>query len=120
METLSRLLAAALVLTIFTTAGLAGEKRKQKEQEHHDTLIESVNASSLSIKEDKLSKTVPITRSTEIYVRGIKADIAALQPGMAVSITFAMDGVNVSRVNAGDPPVHREIKKVKPVRSLMK
>ena len=121
MRKLSRLFVCAFVLLAFVGTATAGDKSKKKnERETHDTLISSVSLTSISITQGKTEKTVAITPSTEIYVRGQKADAAALQTGMAVSITLAMDGTKASRINAGDPPVHREIKKVKVPRGFLK
>jgi hypothetical protein len=86
-----------------TTASFAKEKkRKKKPQDSHPTVITAVTPTAISIREAKAEKTVPITPSTEIYVRDKKADVAALQPGMAVSVTLAMDGDKASRINATD------------------
>jgi hypothetical protein len=122
MQKLPRLLITTLVLFALSAAASAGDKRKKKEKEveHHTPVIASVTPTAIAIKEAKLERSIGITPATEIYVRGQKADVAALQPGMAVDITLAMDGQKASRINAGDPPVHREIKKVKPIRSFMK
>ena len=121
MRTPSHLFITAVVLFAFASAASAGDKRKKKAPEHHDTVIASVSPTAITITEVKLERTIPITPATEIYVRGQKADLAALQPGMTVNITLAMDGQKASRINASDPPVHREVKKVKmPSRSFMK
>ena len=120
MKRPGRLLLTALVLAVSCTAAQAGDKRKKAEPEHHDTVIATVTPTSMTISEGKAQKTVAISPSTEIYVRGQKADVAALQAGMAVDLALGMDGKQASRINASDPPVHREIKKVKPIKSLMK
>ena len=87
------------------SASLAKEKkRKKKPQDSHPTVITAVSASGITIREAKAEKTIPITPSTEIFVRDQKADLAALQPGMAVSVTLAMDGDKASRISATDPP----------------
>lgn len=94
-----------LIACTVATASVAKEKkRKKKPQDSHPTVITAVTANAISIREAKAEKTVPITPATEIYVRDKKADITALQPGMAVSITLAMDGDKASRINATDPP----------------
>ena len=102
-------LGVTLIAIASTGSTTAGEKRKKKKDpESHPTVITSVAPTAITIREAKAEKTVPITPSTEIYVRGQKADIAALQSGMAVSITLAMDGDKASRINASDPPPGRE------------
>jgi hypothetical protein len=99
---------AVFIACTLASTGVAKEKRKKKSQESHATLITMVTADAISIKEAKAEKTVAITRATEIYVRSQRADIAALQPGMAVNITLAMDPTKASRINATDPRVQRE------------
>ena len=113
MRKFPRLAALCITLLAVASAGSssAGEKRKKKkkkEPESHPTVITSVAPGAITIREAKVEKTVVITPATEIYVRGQKADIAALQSGMAVSITLAMDRDKASRINASDPPPVRE------------
>lgn len=93
-----------------TTSFAKEKKRKKKPQDSHPTVITAVTANAISIREAKAEKTVPITPSTEIYVRDQKADLAALQPGMAVSVTLAMDGDKASRISATDAPPFRDHK----------
>ena len=114
MRKFPRLIAAGITLIAVASAGsiTAGEKRKKKkEPESHPTVITSIAPGAITIREAKAEKTVSVTPSTEIYVRGQKADIAALQSGMAVSITLAMDRDKASRIHASDPPPAREEKK---------
>ena len=114
MRKFSRLifLSITLIIVASTATSSAGEKRKKKkEPESHPTVITSVSPGAITIREAKSEKTVPITPATEIYVRGQKADVAALQSGMAVSITLAMDGAQASRILASDSPRAREEKK---------
>ena len=85
-------------------------KKKKKEPESHPTVLTSVSPTSVVIRENKADRTVPITPTTEVYLRGQKANLAALQPGMAISITLAMDGDTASRINASDPPANRDDK----------
>ena len=107
--------AAAVLLTIvLASTGSAKEKRKKKEPESHPTVITAITPTAITIREAKAEKTVPISQSTEIYVRDHKADVAALQPGMAVNITLAMDGQRASRISATDPPLVREADDRKP------
>ncbi len=98
----------------------AGGRKKAKPVEHHDTLISAVAPNSITITEDKTPKTFPINQSTEVYIRGQKATVAELQPGMGVSVTVAMDGMTASRISAVDAPIHNDREKVKVSRSFMK
>lgn len=100
------LVPAALALALITP-GFAAE-RKKKAPEYHDTVIASVAANAVTITEDKTTKTFPINQFTEITLKGQKATIADLQPGMAVSVTLGTDGVTASRVAASDPPAHHQ------------
>ena len=114
MREIIRLAVLGLAVSAFASAVDAKDKKKKKEPESHPTVITAVTPTAISIREAKIEKSVPITPSTEIYVRNQKASLGALQPGMAVSITLAMDGDTASRINAADPPVTRETKAGKP------
>lgn len=117
MRTLTRLLIAMLAvfaLASVSTSAAKDSRKKKKEREVHATLITSVSPTSISTKYDKDEKTVAITPATEIYVRDAKATAAALQTGMAVNITLAMDGVSASRISATDAPVLRDLPDRKP------
>ena len=92
-----------LIACTVATASVAKEKkRKKKPQDSHPTVITAVTANAITIREAKAEKTVPITASTEVYVRDQKADVSALRPGMAVSVTLAMDGDKASRISTTD------------------
>ena len=62
--------------------------------------ISSVTATSITVTEDKITKTLTITQFTEINVNGQRATVADLKPGMTVSITLGTDPAKASRVNA--------------------
>jgi hypothetical protein len=62
--------------------------------------ITAVTASSLTVKEEKVMKTLTITQFTEINVNGRRATVAELKPGMTVSITLGTDPSKASRINA--------------------
>ena len=94
----------ALVLAV---PGFAADKKK-KGPEYHDTVIASVAANAVTITEDKTTKTFPINQFTEITLKGQRATVTDLQPGMAVSVTLGTDGVTASRIAASDPPVHHQ------------
>ena len=104
-------ISAILLACLVATGSFAKEKKpKKKPQDSHPTVITAVTANAITIKEAKAEKIIPITASTEIYVRDKKADVTALQAGMAVSVTLAMDGDKASRINATDAPPVREDK----------
>ena len=102
-------IAIILIAGMVATASFAKEKKpKKKPQDSHPTVITAVTANAITIREAKAEKTVPMTAATEIYVRDKRPEVTALQPGMAVSVTLAMDGDKASRVNASDPPPVRD------------
>ncbi|MGZ5024283.1 MAG: hypothetical protein ACXWBS_05405 [Chthoniobacterales bacterium] len=103
-ESFMRLFVLVVAIALATPGFAAGKKKK--EPEYHDTVIASVSANSIVITEDKATKTFPITQFTEITLKGQRATLADLKPGMAVSVTIGTDGVSASRISAGDPPVH--------------
>lgn len=105
-ESLLRLAIVVVVISL-ATPGLAAPKKK-KGPEYHDTVIASVSAIAIVVNADKVTKTYPVTKFTEITVKGQRATIVDLKPGMAVSVTLGTDGVSASRIAAGDPPVHSE------------
>ena len=111
MRTLTRLLFIPIALLALASpaTGLAKDTRKTKPRQSHATLITAVSPTSISVRQEKTEKTVPITPATEIYVRDTKTNVDALQTGMAVNITLAMDGASASRISATDAPVFRDI-----------
>ncbi len=96
--------------TLFASPASAKDK-KPKEPERQYTTIASVTPDSLTITEGKVSRTLVITSFTEILVKGRKATLADLQPGMLVGITLGTDPTKLSRINAGDPPPRPPSKK---------
>lgn len=109
-----------LALTLLSASpASAGGKKKAKPIEHHDTTITSVSADSIAIDEDKVPRSFKITQFTEVTLRGQKAAVADLKPGMMVSVTLGADPAVASRIAAGDPPVHNDRPKPK-VGKMMK
>ena len=62
--------------------------------------ISSVTANSITIAEEKGTKTLTITQFTEIIVNGQRATAADLRPGMTVSFTLGTDPSKAGRINA--------------------
>ena len=109
MKKITRLFAiVALFAVVSVTPALA---KKPKEPQYHATVISSVSADSITIAEAKVMKTFAITQFTEITVKGQRAKLADLQPGMSVSVTLSTDPSKLSRISAGDPPVQGSPKK---------
>jgi hypothetical protein len=105
----TRLWAICLIVLLLPTGSLfSASKKKPKPIEYHDTVIESVAADSITVAQDKKSKVYKINQFTEVTFRGQKAALTDLKPGMAVSVTQAMDPLTASRIAANDPPVHND------------
>ena len=96
-----------------SSSSSSSSSKKKKPVVHHDTLISSVSGDSITITEDKATKTFKISSMTEIDVRGQKATAADLKPGMMVSITIGMDQGTAERISAGDAPVHPDASSAK-------
>ena len=99
-----QLCALSALGVLLTAAPALAKEKKSKEPQHRPTVISSVSADSITIAEDKVMKTFAITQFTEITVKGQRAKLADLQPGMMVSITLGTDPTKASRISAGDPP----------------
>jgi hypothetical protein len=62
--------------------------------------IVSVTATSITVTEEKATKTLTINQFTEITVNGQKATAADLKPGMTVNIHLGTDAKIASRIVA--------------------
>src|SRR4051812_43918377 len=96
---------AALFVATANPAAAAPRKGKNKPAETHATTISSVTPQSITIQEDKITKTFSITQFTEITVNGQRAAVTQLQPGMTVTVALGGDPTKVSRIDAGGVPV---------------
>lgn len=83
-----------------SSAAAAPRKSKFKPPEVHATTIASVNGETLTINENKISKTFTITPFTEITINGQRAKLTDLQSGMIVSVTMGSDPTKLARVSA--------------------
>src|SRR3954463_13256711 len=77
----------------------AGKGKKKGPPVHHETTISTVSPTSITISEDKSSKTFTVSQFTEVTINGAKATVADLKPGMLVSVTLR-DSSNLSRISA--------------------
>lgn len=83
------------------TPAFAGSKKKASPPPvQHPPVISSVTATSITVVDDKLTKTLSITQFTEINVNGRKAAVSDLKPGMTVSVTLDTDPSRARRINA--------------------
>jgi hypothetical protein len=77
------------------------------------TLISHVSGNTITIGDDKTTKTFTITQFTEIYVNSQKGTVADLKPGMVVSVAIGTDPTRASRINASGAPAADHSKKKK-------
>jgi|SRR2546423_4601801 len=95
------LIIAVSVGIFFSNAAFAGSKKKPTPPpQSHPPTITAVTADSVTVKEEKTTKTLGINQFTEIIVNGQKATAAQLKPGMNVTVTLATDSSKASRINA--------------------
>ena len=87
---------------LFSNSALAGSKKSKPTPPPiiQSPTITAVTANSVSIKEEKTTKTLAIDQFTEISVNGRKATAAELKPGMVVNVTLGTDPSKASRINA--------------------
>lgn len=91
---------AVLLAMLTISPAYAASKKKDPPPLIKTPTIASVTATSVTVTEGKITKTLAITQFTEITVNGQKATAAELKPGMTVSITLGTDPSKASRINA--------------------
>jgi hypothetical protein len=79
-------------------------KKKPSPTPYKHPVIASVSAHSITVSEEKGTKTFTITQFTEINLNGQRATVAELKPGMIVVVTIGMDRSQASRINASGTP----------------
>ena len=94
------LLVAVSLGILLSTSAFAGSKKKAAPPMVQTPTIAAVTADSITVKEEKATKTLAINQFTEINVNGRKATAAELKPGMAVNVTLGTDPSKASRINA--------------------
>lgn len=86
---------------LLSSVAFAGSKKKPTPPPQiPTTTIASVTPTSITIMEGKVAKTLLITQFTEINVNGLRATVADLKPGMALSFAVSTDATKASRINA--------------------
>ena len=79
----------------------AGSKKKPAPPPTtHGPTIAAVTSDSITVKEEKATKTLTINQFTEINVNGRRATAADLKAGMTVNVTLGTDPSKASRINA--------------------
>ena len=97
----SRFLILFVLFGLLTTGiALGGSKKKFVPPVQHPPVIASVTATSITVTEEKITKTLTINQFTEITVNGQRATVAQLKPGMIVTVTLGTDATKASRINA--------------------
>jgi hypothetical protein len=94
-----------LVLITASPALAGGRKKKTTPPQYHPPVISSVTGNTITVSEEKTTRTFVITQFTEINVNGQRGTVADLKPGMTVSVTIAVDPTRASRVVATGAPV---------------
>jgi len=100
LHLLSPVFAVLLGLLAVSPAFAASKKKASPPPLIKSPTISSVTATSITIMEEKIAKTLTITQFTEINVNGQRATSAALKPGMTVTVTLGTDPTKASRINA--------------------
>jgi hypothetical protein len=99
-----------IVVCVFITAvavapAFAGSKKKKASPpKYQPPVISSVAGNTITVTEEKVTRAFTITPFSEITVNGRRATIAALKPGMTVSVTIGVDPSQASRVVATGGP----------------
>ncbi len=92
---------ALLLGMLLSSVALGGAKKKPAPPPQNPaSTIASVTANSITVTEGKNAKALMITQFTEINVNGLRATVADLKPGMAVTFVISTDATKASRINA--------------------
>jgi hypothetical protein len=78
------------------------EPKETPEAQH--TTIALISGDTISIAAGKETKTYKIDQQTQIELKGVRATVADLKPGMRVSITPGVDASLAGYILAADPP----------------
>ena len=98
-----------LLVLITASPAFAGSRKKKATPapEYHPPVISSVTGNTITVSDEKTTRTFIITQFTEINVNGQRAAVADLKPGMTVSVTIGVDPARASRIVATGVPVDR-------------
>ena len=94
------IIAVLLGMLVSSAAFGASKKKAAPPPQIKAPTISSVTATSITVAEEKATKTLTIDKFTEITVNGQRATAADLKPGMTVSITLGTDSSKASRIVA--------------------
>src|SRR4030095_8359777 len=104
---------SVLLVALATPAFAESKKKKSTPAQYQAPVISSVTGNTITVSEEKTTRTFIITQFTEINVNGQRAAVADLMPGMTVSVTIGVDPTRASRINATSAPVGGAQKKKK-------
>ncbi len=96
-----------LVLITASPAFAGSRKKKATPAQYQAPVISSVTGYTITVSDEKTTRTFIITQFTEINVNGQRAAVADLKPGMTVSVTIGVDPARASRIVATGVPVDR-------------
>jgi len=104
---------SVLLVALATPAFAGSKKKKATPAQYHAPVISNVTGNTITVSEEKTTRTFIITQFTEINVNGQRAAVADLKPGMTVSVTIGVDPARASRIVATGAPVGEGQKKKK-------
>jgi hypothetical protein len=78
----------------------ASKKKAAPPPQTKSPTITSVTATSITVAEEKTTKTLTINQFTEITVNGQRATVSDLKAGMTVNVTLGTDPSKASRISA--------------------
>lgn len=106
---------SVLLVALATPPAFAGSKKKKATPgaQYQAPVISSVTGNTITVSEEKTTRTFIITQFTEINVNGQRGAVADLKPGMTASVTIGVDPTRASRVVATGAPVGGGQKKKK-------
>jgi hypothetical protein len=104
---------SVLLVALATPAFAGSKKKKATPAQYQAPVIANVTGNTITVSEEKTTRTFVVTQFTEINVNGQRAPVADLKPGMTVSVTIGVDPTRASRVVATGAPVGGGQKKKK-------
>jgi len=102
---------SVLLVALATPAFAGSKKKKATPAQYHAPVISNVTGNTITVSEEKTTRTFIITQFTEINVNGQRGAVADLKPGMTVSVTIGVDPTRASRIVATGAPVGGNPKK---------
>ena len=105
MKNILSIVISVLLVALATPAFAGSKKKKATPPQYHPPVISSVTGNTVTVSEEKTTRTFIITQFTEINVNGQRGAVADLKPGMTVSVTIGVDPTRASRVVATGVPV---------------